>query len=71
MRSQTWLAAAFGPVVGTGPGSGMALQFIFAGIGYMATVLIVFLFVPAVRNLEDRLPDHDFTIHSGEVEKQP
>ncbi len=71
MRSQTWLAAAFGPVVGTGPGSGMALQFIFAGVGYMTTVLIMFLFVPVVRDLEDRLPDHDFTIHSGEVEKQP
>ncbi len=59
MRSQTWLAAAFGPLVGTGPGSGMALQFIFAGVAYMAAVLIVFLFVPAVRNLEDQLPDHD------------
>jgi hypothetical protein len=59
MRSGTWLAATFGPVVGTGPGSGMALQFVCAGIGYMATVLLVFLFVPAVRDLEDRLPDHD------------
>ena len=67
MRSQTWLASAFGPLVGTGPGSGMALQFIFAGVGYMAAVLFVFLFVPAVRHLEDRLPDHDMAL--GMVQK--
>jgi Na+/melibiose symporter-like transporter len=59
MRSPTWLAATFGPLVGTGPGSGMALQFVFAGLGYMGVVLFVFLFAPAVRELEDRLPDHD------------
>jgi hypothetical protein len=35
------------------------LQFIFAGIAYIAIVILVILFVPAVRNLEDRLPDHD------------
>jgi len=59
MRSGGSLAAAFGWLVGTGPGSGMALQFIFAGIAYIAIVILVILFVPAVRNLEDRLPDHD------------
>jgi hypothetical protein len=45
--------------VGTSPGSGMAVQYILTGIAYMAIVLIVFLFVPVVRNLEDTLPDHD------------
>jgi MFS family permease len=59
MQSQTGLAATFGWLVGTGPGSGMALQFILAGVAYIATVLIVALFVPLVRDLEDRLPDHD------------
>ena len=59
MRSGTWLARTFGGLVGTGPGSGMALQFIFAGVAYVSIVLIVFLFVPVVRDLEDRLPDHD------------
>jgi MFS family permease len=59
MRSQTWLARTFGGLVGNGPGSGMALQFIFAGVAYVSVVLVVFLFVPVVRDLEDRLPDHD------------
>ena len=59
MQSGTWLAHTFGGLVGNGPGSGMALQFIFAGVAYATVVLIVFLFVPVVRELEDRLPDHD------------
>jgi MFS family permease len=59
MQSGTWLAHTFGGLVGNGPGSGMALQFIFAGVAYVSVVLIVFLFVPVVRDLEDRLPDHD------------
>ena len=37
----------------------MALQFFFAGIGYILVVLTVYLFFPVVRNLEDLLPDHD------------
>ncbi len=53
------LAKTFGWLVGTGPGSGMALQFVFAGLLYMLIVLIVILFVPVVRNLEDSIPDHD------------
>ncbi len=59
MQSQTWLAGAFGWLVGTSPGSGMAVQYILTGLAYMLIVLIVFLFVPVVRNLEDSLPDHD------------
>ena len=59
MRSSTWLAHTFGGLVGNSPGSGMALQFIFAGVMYLVIVLLVFLFVPVIRNLEDQLPDHD------------
>jgi len=59
MRSSTWLARTFGGLVGVGPGSGMALQFVIAGIGYMVVVLLVTLFIPTLRNLEDMLPDHD------------
>lgn len=59
MRSSTWLARTFGGLVGNSPGSGMALQFIFAGIAYVVIVLLVALFVPRLRNLEDLLPDHD------------
>jgi MFS family permease len=59
MQADTWLARVFGPLVGTGPGSGMAVQFVVTGVLYIAVVALVFFFVPAVRNLEDRLPDHD------------
>jgi len=59
MQSQTWLARLFGPLVGNSPGSGMAVQFVVTGVAYMVVVAIVFLFVPVVRDLEDRLPDHD------------
>ncbi len=52
------LAPLFGSLVGTGPGAGMSLMFVLAGLlgvliglgGYLA---------PSVRNAEDRLPDHD------------
>ena len=59
MQSQTGLAKAFGWLVGTEPGSGIALQYILAGVAYTIIPLIVYLFVPVVRDLEDRLPDHD------------
>jgi MFS transporter, DHA3 family, macrolide efflux protein len=59
MRSSGWLAQTFGGLVGTGPGSGMALQFLLAGVAYIGVVAAVYFFVPAVRNLEDLLPDHD------------
>jgi hypothetical protein len=59
MQSQTWMAQVFGPLVGTEPGSGMAVQFVVTGVVYMAVVAFVFFFVPVVRNLEDLLPDHD------------
>ena len=57
MMSDTWLARSFGWLVGTSPGSGMALQFVMSGILYVALVVVVYLFVPSLRNLEDLLPD--------------
>jgi hypothetical protein len=59
MTSQTWLAKTFGWLVGTSPGSGMAVQFVLTGLAYMITVLVVFLFFPVVGNLEQDIPDHD------------
>ncbi|HMD81083.1 MAG TPA: hypothetical protein VKE92_07230, partial [Anaerolineales bacterium] len=59
MQSQTWVARAFGWMVGNESGSGMALQFVITGIAYVLVALIVYLFFPHVRNLEDELPDHD------------
>jgi len=58
-------ARMFGPLVGTGPGSGMALMFVFAGILAAAIGFGGYLF-PAVRNAEDLLPDHDSTPTSAE-----
>jgi len=59
MRSRSAQALSLGLLVGQGPGSGIALQFVFAGVLSVLVVLAVYLFVPVVRNLEDLLPDHD------------
>ena len=59
MQANTWLANSFGWMVGTTPGSGMALQFVLTGIVYVAAAGFTYLFVPHVRNLESELPDHD------------
>jgi len=52
------LARAFGPLVGTGPGAGMGLMFVFAGLLAACIGLGGYLF-PAIRNAEDLLLDHD------------
>ena len=59
MTGSTGLAQTFGWLVGTTPGSGMALQFVLTGLVYMAIAAGTFMFFPVVRNLEDGLPDHD------------
>ena len=59
MQANTWLAHTFSWLVGTSPGSGMAVQFVLSGIAYMLIAFLTYLFVPVVRNLEDQLPDHD------------
>jgi predicted MFS family arabinose efflux permease len=58
MQSQTWLSSSFGSLVGTGPGSGMALQYVISGVCWLVIILIA-AFVPSIRNVEDLLPDHD------------
>lgn len=58
MQSQTSLASMFGRLVGTGPGSGMALMFIAGGL-LAVLVSIGGYLTPAVRNAETLLPDHD------------
>jgi MFS family permease len=52
----------FGWLVGSGPGAGMSLMFVIAGALGMLVGLGGYLF-PAVRNVEDLLPDH-----AGEAE---
>ena len=53
------LAAPFGPLVGTGPGAGMALMFVgTATLGGLSS-LLAYLY-PPLRHVEDDLPDHDY-----------
>ncbi|HMQ30718.1 MAG TPA: MFS transporter [Chloroflexaceae bacterium] len=50
------LASTVGALIGTGPGRGMALMFLVVGMLQLVIVLCSVL-SPAVRELEDRLPD--------------
>jgi len=52
------LTSAFGWLVGTGTGAGMALMFVVTGLFAALAGLGAYLF-PAVRYAEDILPDHD------------
>jgi hypothetical protein len=54
----TSLASIFSGWVGTGPGSGMALLFIFAGMGPILVGLTGY-FIQPIRDAETILPDHD------------
>lgn len=58
MREGGRLVDTFGWLVGTGPGAGTALIFVFGGIVAAGIGLAGYL-VPAIRNAEDILPDHD------------
>lgn len=58
MQTGGGLTGALGWLVGTGPGAGMALIFIFTGVLAASTSLGGYL-APRVRNVETLLPDHD------------
>jgi MFS family permease len=58
MRTDSILAKTFGNLVGTGPGSGMALMMILAGTLGM-TIGLTSYFFPMIRTVELTLPDHD------------
>jgi MFS family permease len=58
MQSQSWLANTFGRLVGTDPGSGMALMMIVSG-GLTILTLLMGYVISGIRNMEDILPDHD------------
>ncbi len=58
MRGPSALTSAFGWLVGTGPGAGMGLLIILCSLG-IALVGLAGYMAPAVRNVEDVLPDHE------------
>ncbi len=58
MQSQNWLSNLFGWMVGTRPGSGMALIMVVFGLLTLMTMMSGYI-IPQIRNLEDILPDHD------------
>ncbi len=58
MLSGGWFSGLFGWLVGTRPGSGMALMMVVFGLLTILTMLSGFL-IPRIRNMEDLLPDHD------------
>ncbi len=59
MKAQnSGLAQLFGPFFGNGPGAGMSLLIVICGIGGFLVGLAGY-FVPAIRDAENVLPDHD------------
>jgi MFS transporter, DHA3 family, macrolide efflux protein len=58
MRADTAMAATFGPLVGTGPGAGMGLVMVLCGLLGLLVPVVAY-FIPAIRNAETILPDHD------------
>ncbi|HLF89955.1 MAG TPA: MFS transporter [Anaerolineales bacterium] len=62
------LAGTFGWLVGTGPGAGMGLMFVITATLGAFIGLGGFLF-PAVRNVEDIMPDHDAVLQVEGVDE--
>lgn len=60
------LVASFGWLVGEGPGAGTALLFVSTGLLTALTCAGGYL-VPAVRTVEDALPDHDAMAPQGAI----
>ena len=58
MQTHTAFARIFGPIFGTGPGSGMSLLIFFTSFGVILVGLCGYC-LPTIRNMEDILPDHD------------
>lgn len=76
MQAHTSFSRAASWLVGSGPGSGMSLQFILSGILFLFLSIFALL-TPAFRNMETLLPDHDQmekvkdASPGSEVENQP
>lgn len=62
MEGSPW-ASAFGGWVGTGPGAGMSLMFVFTALLGLSIILGSY-FIPIVRNVETILPDHEAAVQA-------
>jgi MFS family permease len=69
MQSDTQLAATFGPLVGTSPGSGMALIMIWMGICTALVGFGAYLF-PVVREVEQRMADYEGAGGAAELQEE-
>jgi len=58
MQGTSGLSTTFSWLLGTGPGAGMGLLTVFACLG-VTLVGMTGYFIPAIRNVETILPDHD------------
>lgn len=56
MRPHGWLAPVFGPITGTGPGTGIAVLYVLSGLGAVVVAVVGFL-TPSIRHAEALLPD--------------
>jgi MFS transporter, DHA3 family, macrolide efflux protein len=58
MSSGGWAETTFGWLVGTGPGAGIGLMMVLSGLA-AAVIGLGGYMIPAIRNVEDILPDFD------------
>jgi len=70
MSTNSALSSSFGWLVGTGPGSGMGLLMVFSGM-LIVLVGITAYFIPAIRNADKLLPDHDELARAEETAATP
>jgi MFS family permease len=66
LASEGRLAGSLGPLLGTGPGRGIALMFVLMGLLTMAGSAAAFLFSP-LRRVESELPDWRAPVSTGSV----
>lgn len=70
MRSDSSLASAVGPLIGTGPGRGIGLLFVLTGLLTIVVVAVSYLY-PRIRLVEDELPDMIDDKKSGDGKDTP
>lgn len=70
-QANTALSTSFGWLVGVGPGAGMSLVIVFAGVMMVAVGLGAYTLFPVVRNAEDLMPDHQALVEPSPADAPP